>query len=169
MNYLTLALRLIHILSGVLWVGGVLIMNFYIGPTVQATAESGRTFVGHLIGKTNFRNVMTVSGFLTVIAGAWLYWLDSAGFTTNWWRSGAGRGFGIGAFFALIGLVAGIMVGRNTAALGQLGAQIQGKPTPEQLQKLQAIQRQQSIVGSINVYSLILAVVFMAISRYLVF
>src|SRR6266498_1014099 len=125
MNYLTLALRLIHIPSGVLWVGGVLIMNFYIAPTVQATAESGRTFVGHLIAKTNFRTVLTVAGFLTVLAGAWLYWLDSAGFTTNWWRSGAGRGFGIGAFFALIGLVAGIMFGQSTAALGQLGAQIQ--------------------------------------------
>jgi uncharacterized membrane protein len=54
MNYLTLALRLIHILSGILWVGGVLIMNFYIGPTVQATAESGRTFVGYLIAKTDY-------------------------------------------------------------------------------------------------------------------
>lgn len=169
MSYLTLALRLIHILSGVLWVGGVLIMNFYIGPTVQATAESGRTFVGHLMGKTNFRTIMTVSGLLTILAGAWLFWLDSNGLTSPWLTSGAGRGFGIGAFFALVGFIAGMMVGQNTAALGQLGAQIQGKPTPEQLQKLQALQKRLAIVGSINVYSMILAVTFMAIARYLVF
>jgi hypothetical protein len=84
-------------------------------------------------------------------------------------NSGAGRGFGIGAFFALVGLIAGIMVGRNTKALGQLGTQIQGKPTPEQLQKLQAIQKQQAIIGPLNAYSLILAATFMAVARYLVF
>jgi len=169
MDYLVLLLRLVHILGGIFWVGGALFMNFFVGPTVAATAEAGQRFMGHLVNKAGVAKNLTVAAISTVLAGAVLYWIDSGGFTSGWLSSGAGIGFGIGAVFGLIGFIAGMMVGRNAAALGQLGAQIQGKPTPEQLQKLQAIQKQQATVGPINVYSLILAAVLMAISRYLVF
>jgi uncharacterized membrane protein len=169
MDTITLLLRLIHILGGVFWVGSALAMNFYIGPAVGATADSGRAFIGHLIAKTSFSRIILVAAYSTVIAGAILFWRDSDGFTSGWLKSGAGIGFSIGAAFALIGLVCGILVGQNSTRLGQLGAQIQGKPTPEQLQKLQAIQKQQAIVGPMNEYSLILAVIFMAMARYLVF
>ena len=169
MNYLTLILRLIHIIGGVFWVGGALTMYFFISPTIGATAEAGQKFAGHLMTKAGLTRIMTSAAIAAVLAGFALYWLDSDGFTSAWLNSGPGKGFGIGAFFALVGLVAGIMVGRNFVALGQLGAQIQGKPTPEQLQKLQALQQQQALVGRINVYSLILAATFMAIARYLVF
>ncbi len=169
MTYFIWALRLIHILGGVFWVGAALTMNFFIGPAVGATAESGSAFVGHLMSKTRFSSAMMGAAFSSVIAGFILYWLDSDGFTSPWTKSGAGTGFGIGAAFALAGLVFGILFGRNSAALSQLGAQIQGKPTPEQLQKLQAIQKQQALIGPLNVYSLILAVLFMSIARYLVF
>jgi uncharacterized membrane protein len=168
MDYFLLALRLIHILGGIFWVGGALFMNFFIGPTVVATADVGQKFMGQLMAKAGVSRRMTAAAIATVLAGAALYWIDSDGFTSGWLDSGPGIGFGIGAFFALIGLGAGMLVGRNATALGRLGAQVQGKPTPEQLQKLQAIQKQQSIVGPLNVYSLILAAVFMAIARYLV-
>jgi len=169
MNYLTLALRLIHIFAGVFWVGGALMMNFFIAPTIEATAEAGQQFARHFIGKARVGTAMLVAGFSSVTAGAILYWFDSDGFTSPWMKSGAGIGFTIGAVFALIGLVFGIMIYRNTTALGKLGAQIQGKPTPEQLARLQAIQKQQAMISPLNAYSLTLAVVFMAVARYLVF
>jgi uncharacterized membrane protein len=169
MVYLIWALRLIHILGGIFWVGGALMMYFFIGPTIGATSEAGQKFASHLVTKAGLSARMIGAAYATVLAGIALYWIDSDGFTSAWLNSGAGRGFGIGAFFALVGLIAGIMVGRNTKALGQLGTQIQGKPTPEQLQKLQAIQKQQAIIGPLNAYSLILAATFMAVARYLVF
>jgi uncharacterized membrane protein len=169
MTYLIWVLRIAHILGGIFWVGGALIMNFYIGPSVGATADAGRTFVGHLMGKTNFSKLMMAAAFTSVTAGAIMYWNDSSGFTSPWMKSGAGTGFTIGAVFALIGLVCGIMVGRNSAALAQLGAQINGAPTSEQTQKIQAIQKQQAIVGPLNAYSLLLAVLFMSIARYFTF
>jgi hypothetical protein len=73
----------------------------------------------------------------------------------------------IGAGFALIGFVFGILVGRNAKAMAQLGAQIQGKPSSEQLAQMQAIQKQQAAYSIINTVALVLAVVFMAIARYL--
>ena len=41
MIYLIWLLRIIHIVGGVLWVGGTLIMTFFIGPAVSATADAG--------------------------------------------------------------------------------------------------------------------------------
>jgi len=71
--------------------------------------------------------------------------------------------------FAIVGLVFGIMVGRSTHTLGTLAAEIQGKPTPEQMNKIQAAQRQLGYAGPISTIALIIALVCMAVARYLVF
>ncbi|MCI0555928.1 MAG: hypothetical protein L0287_33715, partial [Anaerolineae bacterium] len=129
----------------------------------------GQKFVGHLMGNLKFSNRLAAAAGLSILAGFILYWIDSDGFTSPWMTSGAGRGFGIGAGFALIGLVFGILVGRTTQTLLQLSAQIQGKPSPEQLRQIEALRKQQITYSNINVVVLVLAVIFMAIARYLVF
>ena len=169
MDFLVIVLRLLHIISGVLWVGAGLIMFFFIGPTLGATAEAGQKFAQHLMTQTRFTAVVTVSAILTVLAGGSLYWIDSGGLTSAWMHSGAGLGFGIGAFFALIGFIFGMMVGNTNGALAKLGAQIQGKPTPEQMAQIGILRKRLSVVSPINAYSLILATLFMAIARYLHF
>lgn len=115
-----------------------------------------------------FSNRMSAAAGLTILAGAILFWIDSQGFTSAWMTSGAGRGFGIGAGFALIGFVFGMLIGRTTKAMAQLGAQFQGKPTAEQSVQMQAIRRQQATYSNVSVTALIIAVIFMAIARYLV-
>lgn len=169
MNYLVIALRLIHIVAGVFWVGGVLMMTFFIGPTIGATAESGQKFVGHLMNNLKFSNRMAAAAGATIFAGFVLYWIDSDGFTSAWMTSGAGRGFGIGAAFALIGFVFGLLLGRTTKAMAQLGAQIQGKPSSEQMTQLATLRKQQVTYSNLSAVTLILSVIFMAIARYLVF
>ena len=169
MNYLTVILRLIHIIGGIIWAGGALLMNFFVAPTLRATGDAGKQFAGHLMGKTRFTQIMTVSAYATVLAGFLLYGMDSQWFTSAWQSSGPGIGFGIGALFALVGIVLGIMNGNNNRKMAQLGAQIQGKPTAEQAAAMGVIQKQQGWVIPVNTYSLILAVFFMAIARYLVF
>ena len=51
--------------------------------------------------------------------------------------------------------------------MAHLGSQFQGKPTNEQMSRLQAIQKQQITYSNIAAVTLILAVTFMAIARYL--
>ena len=169
MNFLMVVLRLLHIIGGVFWVGAGLVMFFFIGPTLGATAEAGQKFAQHLMTQTRFTALMTTSAILTVLAGAILYWIDSGGFTSAWMHSGAGLGFGIGAFFGLIGLVFGMMVGNTNGALAKLGSQIQGKPTPEQMTQIGALRKRLSVVSPINAYALIIATLLMAIARYLRF
>lgn len=169
MDYLKVTLRLIHIIGGIVWVGGALVMNFFVAPTLRATGEAGKQFAGHLMGKTRFTQIMTVSAYATILAGFLMYGMDSQWFTSPWWTSGVGTGFGLGALCALVGVVSGIMNGNNNRRMAQIGAQIQGKPTPEQAAAMGAIQKQQGWVIPVNTYSLLLAVFFMAIARYLVF
>lgn len=167
MTYLIWLLRIIHVVGGVFWVGGTLMMTFFIAPTIGATGESGQRFVGHLMNNLKFSNRMSIAAGLTVLAGFILYWIDSQGFTSAWMSSGAGRGFGIGAGFALIGFVFGILIGRTTKAMAQLGGQIQGKPSPDQVNQLQGLGKQQATYSAIAAATLILATVFMAIARYM--
>jgi uncharacterized membrane protein len=169
MNYLIWLLRIVHIVGGVFWVGGTLIMTFFIAPTIGATGEAGQRFVGHLMGDLKFSNRMSAAAGLTILAGLWLYWIDSEGFTSQWMNSGAGTGFGIGAAFALVGFIFGILLGRTTQAMAQLGAQMQGKPSPGQIEQIQSLQKKQATYSRISAASLIIAVIFMAIARYLVF
>ena len=169
MTYLIWLLRIIHIVGGVIWVGGTLIMTFFIGPTVNATDQAGQRFVGHLMNNLKFSNRMAAASGATVLAGVILYWIDSQGFTSPWMTSGAGRGFGIGAAFALIGFVYGILIGRTTKTMAQLGAQMQGNPSSAQLAQLQTIRKQQATYSTISTVTLLLAVIFMAIARYLQF
>src|SRR5215210_8869325 len=168
MIYLIWLLRIVHIVGGIFWVGGTLILTFFIGPTMGAIGESGQTFVGHLMNNLKFSNRMSAAAGSTILAGFILYWIDSQGFTSAWMSSGAGRGFGIGAAFALIGFVFGIMTGRSTKAMAQLGAQMQGKPSPDQLTQMQEIRRRQATYSTLAAVTLVLASIFMAIARYFV-
>lgn len=169
MNIYLLVLRLVHIFAGIIWGGGALIMEFFIGRSVAATGESGREFAQHLMTKLRMHNFMTVMAVSTVLAGALLYWHDSEGFSSAWMKSSTGIGFGIGAIFGLIAFVSGAIFGASNAKLAQVGAQIQGKPTDEQLSHVQALQKRIKTVSPIHVYSMVLSMVFMATARYFAF
>jgi len=169
MNYLTIVLRMVHIVGGIFWVGAGLAMNFFFGPTMRATGDAGKQFGGHLMMKTRIVTVMNIAVYSTVVAGLWLYGIDSQWLTSAWMASSSGVGFTIGALFGLVGFVTGLMNGSNNQKLAKLGAQIEGTPTPEQAAQLGAIAKQQGWVIPVSSYSLLLAAIFMAISRYLVF
>jgi uncharacterized membrane protein len=169
MNSYLLVLRLIHIITGIIWGGGALIMEFFISRSIAATGESGKEVAQYLMTRLRMHRFMTVMAVSTILVGSLLYWHDSNGFTSAWMRSGAGIGFEIGAVFGLIAFVSGATFGGSNAKLAQIGAQIQGKPTDEQLAQIQALQKRIKTVSPIHVYSMILAMLFMATARYFVF
>ena len=166
MIYLIWLLRIVHIVAGVFWVGGSLVMTFFVGPTLGAIGEPGLRFISHLNNNLKFSNRMAAAAGSSVLAGLILYGLDArAG--ASWLRSDFAIGLGIGAVFALIGFVLGIMVGRTTKAMAQLGAQMQGKPSPDQMAQMQAMQKRQATFSMTSAIAVVLATVFMAIARYL--
>lgn len=169
MNVLTLALRLIHILSGVLWVGTALLNTFFLGPTVAATGEAGQKFMAHLVSKARLSARVTLASYLTVIAGAILYWIDSQGFTSGWLTSGAGIGFALGGIAGLIGFGAGQIVGKNATLIGKIASEVRGAPTPQQAAALQQAGAKMTSMGRISSAFLIASLACMATARYWLF
>ena len=169
MTYFIWLLRIVHIGAGAFWFGGVMMMAFFIAPTLREMGDAGPKFVAYLVRNLKFTTRMMAAAGLTVLAGFSLYWIDSQGFSSNWMRSGAGTGFGIGGVFGAVAFTYGILTGRTTNAMVSLGGQTQGKPSPEQLTQLQTLQQRQGSYTRITAYALILSVIFMSIARYFVF
>lgn len=161
--YVVWLLRIIHIVAGVFWVGGTLIMTFFVAPTIGATGEAGQKFIAHLMNNLKFSNRMATASGSTILAGILLY----ARGGTAFFESRFALGLGIGAVFALVGFVFGMLIGRTIKAMAQLGSQMQGKPSPDQLAQMQTLQKRQATVSMISTVSVLLATVFMAIARYL--
>jgi uncharacterized membrane protein len=159
-------LRLLHIVAGVLWVGAALVNTFFLGPTAAATGEAGTKFMAHLVGQARLTRAITIAAYVTVVAGAGLYWIDSQGFTSTWQSSGPGIGFGLGALAALIGLGFGQVVGKNATRIAQIAAQVQGDPGPEQVAALSRARGRMVTAGWVNTGMLVLALALMATARY---
>ena len=166
MNVFMIVLRLIHILSGVFWVGGAMISYFFLSPAVAATGAAGQQMMGYIVNKGRMTMRLTIAATLTVLAGAVLFWIDSHGLSSAWTVSAPGLGFALGAIFALVGLGFGGVVGASFQALGRIAASSQGKPSPDQMTQMQAIQKRLAMASRINTFALILALVCMATARY---
>ena len=166
MHYLTIVLRFLHVVSGAFWFGSSMMMSFFISPTVAATADAGQRFMGYLVKQRRVVTVISALAGITVVAGAWLYWIDSAGFSSAWTWSSSGLVFGIGGVLGLIGFIFGIQIGTNINKIVKTGSEIQGKPTAEQMGLIQAAQKRLKVVGPISAYALILAVICMSVARY---
>ena len=166
MHYLTIVLRFLHVVSGAFWFGSAMMMSFFISPTVAATADAGQRFMGHLVKQGRVVTVISALAGTTVVAGAGLYWIDSAGFSSAWTWSNTGLVFGLGGILGLIGFIFGIQIGTNINKIVKTGSEIQGKPTAEQMGIIQVAQKRLKVVGPISAYALILAVICMAVARY---
>ena len=172
MLILITVLRLLHIVSGIFWVGAALMLTFFITPAVRATDEAGQKFLTHFMRRTPINQAIIGSSLLSVAAGMSLYWIDSNGFQSPWMHSGPGIGFGLGGVAGLLGLYFGIQLNRRSRAMMQLGQQIQNQgapPTPEQLAAVQKLQAQLKSGGMLNAVFLLLAAILMSTARFWVF
>ncbi|MBW8010918.1 MAG: hypothetical protein FVQ83_06715 [Chloroflexi bacterium] len=169
MDYLTIVLRIIHIFSGVFWVGVALFNIGFLQPTVQATGAEGQRVMQHLSGKTRFLIVTYLAATLNMLSGVWMYWDLSRfkwEFTT---ASGKGLFLTIGGTFGVLAWITVIFVIRNIFnQLGAIGHQIQTQgspPTSEQGAELQALGARLSKVGTYVLVLLIIALLGMSTAQ----
>ncbi|MFQ5945958.1 MAG: hypothetical protein ACE5NC_06855 [Anaerolineae bacterium] len=173
MDLYVILLRIVHIFSGVFWVGAVAFMVFFIQPTAVALGPDAQKFMQHLIFRRRLTDVVLTTAFLNVIAGILLYWEASAGLRLDWITTGAGIGFTGGALAAFAALGVGFFVTRPAVLrMGALGAEIQAAgqpPTSEQEAELHEIQDRSAKAGRWTLTLVGIALLFMATARYLSF
>lgn len=163
-------LRVVHIVSGVFWVGAALMLVGFLMPAVRDLGPKGGPFMAHLTQERKLPLWIMAASILTVLSGFGLYWRLSNGFSSEWMHSGAGRVFGIGGALAIVSLVVGMLVNSPTAKrLGALSAALQGAggpPSPEQAAELARLQRRLYLASIESAVLLTLATAAMACARY---
>jgi uncharacterized membrane protein len=168
MDALAISLRIVHIVGGILWVGGAALFFLYLEPTINKLGPDAEKFVDEVINKRKVPIYFAAASTLTVIAGIILYWRDFGGIETT---SPYGLALGIGGLAALIAWLGGnLLIPQTLGKVSAIVTEIKaagGPPSDEQAGRLHAVQSRLRTIGMIDLVLLTLAVVGMASARYL--
>jgi hypothetical protein len=167
---LLIVLRLLHILAGIFWVGGSLLVHAHILPTAKRLGPDAGRFMQSLAADSGMPVALTLAGLTTTIAGAILFVFVSGHFDPGWMSSPTGVTFGIGALFGIAGLLFGAAVqAPNAARMATLSREIAGgggPPTPAQVARMNLLRDRLERGGRIASVLLVTAAAAMAIARY---
>lgn len=166
-----LVLRLVHVTSGALWVGGIVLLSGFVMPALQQAgpAAAGPVMAG-LIQRRAMTYMPVVAG-LAILSGFRLYWIMSDGFAAPYVESATGLTFLVAGIVATVAFIIGMAVTRP--AMARVAALAQQLPTmPEaarpplqaEMQRLRARGRMASLIVA---WLVVLAAAGMAIARYL--
>ena len=168
---LILALRLVHIVSGVFWVGSIIFLTWLLTPAARATGQAGVTVMQQLLTVQRMAAYLVTAMLLTVLSGLMLYRHDSVSFGSGWVHTGSGMTFSLGALLAIVGAAIGVFVNLPLGKrIGSLGASIQAggrAPTAEQGAAMNALQARLGTFSYIAAVLLVLATAAMAVARYI--
>jgi uncharacterized membrane protein len=171
-NWLIVALRLLHIVAGVFWAGAAFVMSGFVLPAAAASGPEGGRFVRRLALERGLTRSMIGAGVITVAAGLALLWIDSGGFQAGFMGTGMGVMLSIGGLAALGALATGLRSAAMAFRLGRLAATMEaqgGQPTPEQAGQVQQVQARLAARARAAAVMLAIAVVCMAVARYAAF
>lgn len=164
-----LIFRLFHVISGVLWVGGVVLLTFFILPSVRAAGPGGGQFMRQLLTRTPIAAYIPSVGGLTVLSGLGMFWVNSKIAVGNWAATGPGITYSIGGLAGLLALIiGGIMIGGSIGKLKKiaLASDPAVPPSAEQAAQIAQLQQRADKGNKIVLPLLIIAIVAMAVARY---
>ncbi len=170
MNVYMIILRLIHIFSGIFWVGTAFFFVLFFEPTLKASGPAGGTVMGRLT-LTRFPIVMALSSILVVATGFLLYWTDSGGLKINWISTAPGVTMTIGSVAGILAFLLGLIVQMPASArMAALQKEIQaagGPPTPSQMAEMHVLTEKISNASRWGAVLMVIAVFGMAMAREL--
>jgi uncharacterized membrane protein len=164
-------LRLIHVLSGIIWVGGMTVMFVFIMPVLAGLGPAaGPVMAG--INQKKFPVVMPIVALVTILSGLRLLMIDSANFAGPYFQSPVGRTFALAGGIAILAFILGVALVRpammRAMALGQQMASATDEATRSRITAEMAATRKRGATGNMIVFVLlILAAIGMATARYM--
>jgi uncharacterized membrane protein len=165
-------LRVVHIVTGVIWVGSLFVVVMFVQPSVAALGPASAPFMSEL-RRRRFVDVVFVAALFTVVAGSFLYWRDWHTYPSfsEWIGSSFGASLTVGALLAIAGLAVAAGVTRPTigrlVSLGKQVAESGGTPPPDTAAQIGALQHRLVVAERVSFSLVLLAVVAMASARYL--
>lgn len=167
---LVMILRLIHLTLGVFWAGSVFYIVLFLMPSMTAAGPAGGRVMQELVRRGQLTYI-PIAGALTILSGLGLMWWVSGGFDSSWFGSPGGITISTGMLAALVAFVFGMSVLRPTVLrIGALAGQAQAlEEGPEKgaiMAQVGALQARAGNVSRWIAVILLVAVVTMAVARY---
>ena len=168
---LYLSVRVLHVLSGAIWVGVAVFGAFFLLPAVKDVGPDGGKVMGAL-QRRGFVAFIPIIATLTVLSGLWLYWRYTAGFNPEISRTHAGMTFGIGGLLGITAAITAIgIVSRAMARAMKLSQAAAGMTDAharnEALATAQRLRERGQIGARVVAVLLILTISLMAIALLL--
>ncbi len=166
-----LVLRLIHILSGITWVGSGIFTSIFLVPALGSSpAVMGQVMAG--LQQRRFFLVQQVVAALSILSGLRLIWIDSKGFSASYWDTPMGNTLGMGALAAIIAAVLSFGVGRPAmlragAIAASVAASADAAEKARLTKDLDKLRKRGTIASALAVGFGILAASAMAVARYI--
>jgi hypothetical protein len=164
-------LRLVHILSAIVWVGTLVFTSFYLLPALRAAGPAGAPVMAGL-QKRGFMILLPVTGLLTVLSGMIVIWMASGGNVGAYSQTSAGRTFTMAGGLAIIAFGLGIALSRPAGAkllkLGTEMAATADEPARAAIQtQIVELQRRLAISTMVVTLLALIAASGMAVARYM--
>ncbi len=172
MNLTVIVLRILHIVAGIFWAGGVIALYMFIQPAARATAPQSQKFMDQLMVHQRFGRFLNTMSIITILAGGVLF-IRLASVNWEWVTTGPGIGFTTGALAGILAVVLwNALVPPRLGKLAALAEIVQingGSPPPEMSARLTRIEAEIAAAGKLDLTLTMIAVLAMATARYWVF
>ena len=168
MDISRIVFRLIHIFSGVFWVGAVWMLTTFIGSTARALGKDAAPFMQHFTLRSGFQRAISIAAGLSLLTGLSLYWENFGDAIVI--NTGRGLALTFGGAAGIIAFYIGIFViGRNTNKMRDLAdsfAAASGPPSDDDLGTMQALQEKVAGAGALTAVFMVLALIGMTLSEH---
>jgi len=159
-----IALRLIHMVGGVIWVGGVFFMSFFLIPSLREAGPASAPVMQGLMKRKIFV-IMPVLGLIVMIVGFRMMQIVAGGFFTDYFWDSAGRWYAYSSVPVIIGFLIGVFVGRPAMLKAQ--ALMASPDKDSKMPEIQALQARSAAALRATAWLLLTGTVGMAMARYL--
>ena len=165
---LIVILRILHIASGAIWFGAIIVVTYFLMPSVTALGPAGGQVMKQMVDRKYPQFMMLLMG-ITILSGVALMWWSSAGFSAQWMSSRFGQTLSFGAAFTILAALFGTVMARPTMMrMQKLAAEMQGgAPSAEQGAEMKTLQGKMATSTKIVAVLMTLAAAAMASARYL--
>lgn len=169
MNGELLVLRLVHVVGGIFWVGGMMYASLFLGPALAQAGTASAPVMAALKQRRVF-TWMPLVAMLTILAGLRLMMISSLGFQSAWFSSTSGMVYTGAALLSMVALVFGLAVTRpGMQRMSALAASIDSLPESERAavkEQVGRLWRRSAMQQNAVTAMLILAAAGMAVARY---
>ena len=164
-----LVLRVVHVMGGIFWVGGMMWMAFFLMPTMAAAGPAAGPVIAGLQQRKLFVWLPVVA-IATMLAGIRLMMIQSANFSAIYFSTPMGRTYLAAGSMAILAFAIGLTV--NRPAMNRIPAITAAMPSADESSRAQmqaemaTLRKRSGVMTKVVTWLLIGAAVGMSVARY---